>query len=637
MRQFLVFLFVVVITGANAQTIFSYGNHQVTQTEFWKAYSKNNTGPVTEQSIREYLDLYIRFKLKVQAAYDAKLDTLPNITSDVAGFRAQIIDQYMRQQPYTKQLITEAAERSNLEVEVAHVFIAYLKDSTGAKTQIDKAYAELQQGADFGKTAAAYSNNNYVKSSNGYIGFISVFSLPYEFESIVYGLQPGTYSKPVSGKQGWHIFKVISKRPASGKMKAAHILFAIPPGSTTEEKALIQQKAQTVYYLLSQGEDFEKTVLAYSNDRATYMSGGVLPDFTYATYDPTFSKAAFALTKDGEISKPVLTAYGWHIIKRIGWEPVKNNLTDPSVLQEWTDKVNADPRYNIAVNKMKDEMKKVAAYKQFPYNEKALWALTDSTLKAKNYAAIFKANKQKQLFQLKGKTVSVADWLQYAKSRNANTNEAPTFFPALMKEFVDNTVEQYYKDRLESINQDFLFQLNEFKEGSLLFEVMERKIWSVAPTDTAGLIRYYNNNKSKYKWQASVNAVIFNCADTSIARQAFDMMKENPGKWKEYMDRFGGNALADSGRFEYSQLPVKQGTVFTPNTFTPIETNANDGSSSFCYIIKNNTSEDQRSFEEAKGLVINDYQTLLEDKWIADLKKKYPLKVNEAAIKKLVK
>ena len=231
----------------------------------------------------------------------------------------------------------------------------------------------------------------------------------------------------------------------------------------------------------------------------------------------------------------------------------------------------------------------------------------------------------------------MADWLQYAKSRNANTNEAPTFFPALMKEFVDNTVEQYYKDRLESINQDFLFQLNEFKEGSLLFEVMERKIWSVAPTDTAGLIRYYNNNKSKYKWQASVNAVIFNCADTSIARQAFDMMKENPGKWKEYMDRFGGNALADSGRFEYSQLPVKQGTVFTPNTFTPIETNANDGSSSFCYIIKNNTSEDQRSFEEGKGLVINDYQTLLEDKWIADLKKKYPLKVNEAAIKKLVK
>jgi peptidyl-prolyl cis-trans isomerase SurA len=190
---------------------------------------------------------------------------------------------------------------------------------------------------------------------------------------------------------------------------------------------------------------------------------------------------------------------------------------------------------------------------------------------------------------------------------------------------------------LETINEDFRYQIKEFTEGSLLFEVMEREIWSKAPTDSAGLINYYKAHKSNYKWQPSVSAIVFNCSDTATANEALKMMKQNPMRWKEYMDNMGGKALADSGRFEYAQLPIKQGTVLTAGLVTPVEVNVNDGSSSFCYIVKNFPDADQRTYDEAKGLVINDYQLLLEDKWINQLKKKYPVKVNEVVVKGLGK
>lgn len=638
MRNILFFASLFFCLSSNAQILFTYGKNQVDKQEFWRAFSKNNNGLKDEKSIREYLDLFIRFKLKVQAAKDAKLDTLPNIKNDVAGFRAQMIEQYIRNQGSAKELVQEAFERSKSELEIAHVFVGFEKDSAKAKAQIEKAYQQLQSGASFNETVKQFSTNEYVKNTNGYIGFITTFSLPYELENTVYNLTPGSISKPVTGVNGYHIFKLLSKRKSEGTMKAAQILIVLPQNPTTEELNTAKARAQMVYDKLKSGEKFEDMVLSYSDDKLTFSMGGKLPDFTFTSHDVTFSKAAFALQKDGDISEPVLTSNGYHIIKRISLTPHSNELTDPVAMQQLEEKVSADPRMNVAVRKMKQEILKATGYKALPYDEKQLWTLTDTMLKSKNYASFFKLNQQKPLFQLKNKNISVADWLKYAKSQQTNANATLQMpYKAMMKEFIDQTAEQYYKDRLETMNEDFRFQLKEFSEGSLLFEVMERKIWSVAPLDSAGLVNYYNKNKSKYKWQPSVNAIIFNCSDTAIANQALNMMQKDPTKWKEYMDGFNGTALADSGRFELNQLPVTDQSNLKTGTCTSVVTNSNDGSSSFCYIMKMYNTEDQRSFDEAKGLVINDYQLLLEERWINQLKKKYPVKVNEAVVKSMLK
>ena len=195
MRNILLILCMAAFFSSQSQTLFTYGTNKVDQKEFWRAYSKNNNGATDEKSIREYLDLFIRFKLKVQAAKDAKIDTLPTIKNDIAGFRAQIIEQFMRNQSAGKDMTTEAVERSKTEIEAAHIFIAYDKDSAKAKTQIDKAWQQLQTGVDFKQVAKEFSNNAYVKSTDGYLGYISVFSLPYEMENILYGMPAGSYSQ----------------------------------------------------------------------------------------------------------------------------------------------------------------------------------------------------------------------------------------------------------------------------------------------------------------------------------------------------------------------------------------------------------------------------------------------------------
>jgi peptidyl-prolyl cis-trans isomerase SurA len=638
MRYILSFLLLTVVFSSKAQTLFTYGTNKVDKAEFWRAFTKNNSGATDEKAIRDYLDLFVRFKLKVQAAKEAKLDTLPTIQNDIAAFRAQMVEQFMRNQTAVEELALEAIERSRSEVEIAHVFVAFGTDSSKAKASIDKAYIQLKGGADFAAVSRSFSTNDYVKSTDGYIGFVTVFTLPYDLETAIYTTAVGSYSKPVAGATGYHIFKVLSKRASLGKLKAAQILIAVPANATKEEIAEAKTKADMVYSLIQKGEPFEKLAQTYSDDKLTYSNGGLMPEFEYTKYDASFGSAAFGLAKDGDVTKPVQTVSGFHIIKRISLTAASDVKKDQQLLNDYAEKVNNDPRIYVAYAKQKKEILKATNYKAIAYNEADVWTITDTTLKAKNYVSFYKANEQKGLFQLGKKKYTVTDWLKFVKSKQtAGYTPQRSQYKQMMNEFIDETAGQYYKDRLEFTNAELGSQLKEFREGSMLFEIMERKIWSVAPTDSVGLLTYYNRNKAKYNWQPSVNAVIFNCADTAVANRAFAMMKKDPLNWKAHMDMLGGTALADSSRFELTQLPVAEGTVLNPGDLTAIITNPNDGSSSFCYIIKKYDGKEPRSYEEAKGLVINDYQLDLEEKWIAQLKKKYPVKINEAVLKSMVK
>ncbi len=619
-----------VVTG---QTLFRFGNHTVSKEEFWRAYSKNNNGTASEASIREYLDLYVKFKLKVQAAKDQKLDTLASIKNDVAGFRAQMAEQYMQKLPFRKAMITEAAERSRSRIEVSHLFIEYGSDSSVAKNTIDKAYIQLQQGADFAITSRNVSTDPYVKAKDGYIGYISVFSLPYDMENVVYGLKPGSFSKPVAGKNGWHIFKVTDIKSNTTLLKAAHILFSYASDASQEERSKAQQRADSIYQLLLKGADFGKMAAENSNDKFTYQTEGALPLFSYTDHDPVFTNIAFSLKQAGDLSAPFQTSAGWHIVKWIGKEEINTDLQDAAIFDQWTQKVGQDARMKVVTAKEKEAVRTASGYKLSPYNEEGLWALTDSMLEAKDYVNIYKANKQKKLFQLTEQAVTFTDWLKYVKDKKmaAGTN-ALDGYDELMQAFTESTITQYYKDHLEKINPDFKYQMQEFFEGSLLFEVMERNVWSVASTDTAGLKKYYATRSGQYTWKKSASAIIFNCADSTTANKIHGDMQKDPLPWKQYAEASNGYALADSSRFEISQLPTEEKSI-SLNRLSSVVNNPNDGSSSFCYVTEVHPENEKRNFEEAKGLVINDYQLFLEEKWLNEQKKKYPVKVDEAVLK----
>lgn len=621
----------------NSQVLFRYGSNVVTKDEFSRAYSKNNTGPSTESTVREYLDLYIKFKLKVQAAKDQKMDTLASIKNDVAGFRAQMAEQYMQKLPYRREMIEQAAERSKKRLEVSHIFIEYGADSSLAKAAIDKAAGQLQQGADFAITARTVSTDPYVKATDGYIGYVSVFSLPYDLENVVYALKVGGFSKPAPGKNGWHIFKVTDIQSNNTLIKAAQILLAYAPDASQEERSLVKQKADSLYELLLKGADFGALASRNSNDKFTYQSEGVLPLFNYTYFDPAFAQTAFSLKKEGELSKPFLTSAGWHIIKLIGKEASQTDLKDVEILEQWTQKVNQSERIKVVTAKEKEAIKNASGYKVLAYDQSSLWALTDSMLAAKDYVVFYKTNKKNNLFQLTNQMVTVTDWLKFIKDKKAEAgNNALNGYNELMEAFTESTVTQYYKDHLEKINPDFRYQMQEFFEGSMLFEVMERNIWSVATTDSAGLKNFYLPSAGQYTWKKSASAIIFNCADTATANIIYNKMKQDPTQWKMYSEASNGYSLADSSRFELNQLPIDEKSI-EKGVLSSSVINVNDGSASFCYITLIHPENEQRNFEEAKGLVINDYQLFLEEKWLKEQKKKYPIKIDENVLKTVKK
>lgn len=620
-----------------SQTLFTYGNKQVSKEEFVRAYQRNYNGPVTAENLQEYLDLYIRFKLKVQAAKDAKMDTLPHIKNDVAAFREQLIESYLRNEEEVNRLVKEAFERNREEIEIAHVFVAYGSDSLQAKNKIMEAWKQLQSGEAFEKVATTYSTNDYVKKSAGYVGYITAFTLPYALENVAYSLTPGSYSAPVNGPFGYHILRSISRRASGGLFKGAHILIAFPPGATRD---VIEQRkllADSVYHLLKNGADFAQLARQFSDDKTSYLMGGKLPEFNIAQYDAAFTQAAFALPTNGAFSPPVYTDHGYHIILRQDVVPPPADLSNPEVQTAFLTKVNTDSRINTAIEKMKKEILAKTGFQALSYEEKSLWALTDSVLKAGNNKKILTDQTSKTLFRLGGKNFTVSQWLEYAQKIKSNNN-APFYgtYATMMQNFIEETALEHYKANMEKYNPAFSAQIREFMEGNLLFEIMEKNIWSKAPADTAGLLAYYRAHAGKYIWEPSVSAIIYNCADTLIARTVATQMQNDPLQWKRYMDLYGGRAIADSGRFELTQLPLPDRSMPAAHTLTPIVVNEMDGSASFCYIVQTHPNKEPRSFEDAKGLIINDYQQVLEEKWIAALKKQYPVKVNQTVLQQIL-
>ena len=632
-------LIALLMPGAylSAQTLFTYGKHKVDKEEFLRAFNKNNTAGKSEQSIRDYLDLFIAFKLKVQAAKDRKMDTLPAQKNDLLNFRRQIEADYMTDNGMIHTLVMEAFKRSGEDIRLSHIFIPFnagyiqnpaahtATDTLPAFENIHKAYAELKNGGDFSAVAEKYSSDPSVKKNKGDIGFITVFSLPYELESVAFSLPNGAFSLPYKSSAGYHIIKRTVTKPAAGKMRAAQILLAYTPDASEEEKQIQKNLADSLYQALQKGSDFFTLAKQFSSERNAYSTGGLMPDFGVGRYDPVFENAVFALQKDGDVSIPFETAFGIHIVKRIKHFPVSTDSTQAEAL--FKEAVTQDARVAIARDQFVGRIMNEIGYQKQFQQDLLLWHVTDSFLVNNNFTPQKNITDNTVLFSFHKESKTIKDWLSFIRSVK-NNYAAPLPYTDLMKQFVAVSAKSYYQAHLEDYNTAFRNQLTEFSEGNQLFEIMEEQVWGKAAKDKKGLQNYYEQHKAKYTWGPSVNAVFFTTADPETAESISNDISSYAGKWKTLGESTQGKIIADSARFELEQIPGAKGNI-QAGQITERITDTTNGSTNFMYVLNVYDQPAQRSFEEARGLVINDYQAVLEAQWIKSLKKKYPVKINE--------
>jgi len=649
-RVLILSLFVVLFSssllyssGLSAQTLFTVDGTPITKEEFLKAFSKNNTGIVpTEKAYRDYLDLYIRYKLKVKAAYAAQLDTLPAQRTELQNFRSQVADAYMKDQESMDRLVREVSVRGQKDIHLAHIYFALPKIATPTDTlrAYEKAmtvYNELKKGKKFGEVAAAVSDDPTAKSNRGDIGYITIFTLPYELESLAYSLAPGQFSRPYRSKGGYHIFKDEGEKKALGRIKVAQILLSFPPGASAAVREQVRVRADSIYRALQLGADFAALARTFSSDNLSYQNGGEMPEFGVGHYDSAFEATAFGLARDGEISRPLATEFGYHIIKRLSRKPFPPKM-DEAAMAGLRQQVLNDPRVEISRQALYNRIFRETGFARAAIPEAELWAFMDSAFRNPGYSSNGGSlTNSTMIFSYSQRAYTIKDWIDFVRVTKPTRAGSSLSDKDLLQRYIERTAMDYYRNHLEQYNKDFAFQLNEFKEGNLLFEIMQRKIWDKASTDSAGLLKYYDAHKGKYWWNASADALLFTCNNTGTAETLKARLTSGAvGAWRTYADSIGSAIQADSGRYELPQIP---GTAFSAPaaaSFTEFTGNKADNTVSFAYILTLYNNREPRSYHDARGFVINDYQGFLEEQWVQGLRKEYPVNVDEKVFKTLL-
>jgi peptidyl-prolyl cis-trans isomerase SurA len=626
--------------SSQAQTLFTYGKQPVTVKEFLRAYQKNKTGPTDEKGFREYFNLYVNSRLKIHEARQEKLDTIPQLVSDLQTLRLQILPGYLNDKASVQKLVDEAFTRAQKDIHLQHIFISFKQgtdaDIADAKKKAALAEAEIKNGTAFSDVANKYSDDPNVKDNAGDIGWITVFNLPYQLENVAYATPTGKVSGVFESRAGLHIFKNMAERKDPGKINAAEILLAFPPNANAEDKTRQEQLADSLYKRLQAHEDFSKLATQFSLDQLSASSNGQMSEFGVGDYEPSFEQLVYSM-KDGEISKPFLSSHGYHIVKRISLTPVTTNKGDEKYIAALKDKVTNNDRILTIKETLAKKLRSTIPIKEQGIALGEIAAYTDSILEYKKPNIPVQIKPGTTVLEVSGKKLSASDWIAYAQPNRVNTNGGPAkSIGVLWDQFKTAKVVEYYEDHLEKYNEDFRNQINEFAEGNLFFEVMQQNVWTPAQSDSVALAKYYQLHKTNYKWNKSADAIVFFTPDEETSREFSSKLNAAPAKWRELLKQYDQRVTSDSARYDLAQLPADVKGA-KQDAITPIQVNKTDNTTSFAYIVKLYPGGEPMSYAEAKGLVINDYQSELEKKWIEKLRKKYPVVVNEKALNDIIK
>ncbi len=624
--------------------LFSIAGNKVPVSEFLYIYKKNlgNKADFSRKSLEEYLDLYIKFKLKVQKAKDMKLDKSDAFKKEMAGYREQLAKSYLVDKEVSEKLIREAYDRMQKDLKVSHILVSTgprNKYEDKAKQRINKIYNELKEGKSFSDLAKRYSDDKYSVNAGGSLGWVTAM-LPngfYEFENQIYSLKPGEFSKPFRTKFGYHIVKLEAERPARGEIEASHILIR----DRKKGKPIPGAKAKidSIYDRLVAGENFVQLARKYSMDNKTAIKGGYLGYFGINKYDQVFEDQAFSLKNNNDFTKPFKTTLGWHIIKRMSKPGIKPYN---QVRKNLINKINKNERFEIARKALIEKIKKEAGFKESPKVLKGYISKLDKSF----YSFKWKTPEYKDtlLFQLGNKNVMLSDFVKYITNnqrKRLQIRKKTSVEESVMKiydSFVSDESIKYEESHLEEKYPDFKFLMQEYTEGNLLFEVMEKEVWNKASSDTVGLKKFYEENKNNYQWKprAELYTYTIHTDNKKLIKKILKYIKKRSHKKlikkfnkKKQLVTFKIDKLEINSK-ELKGLKFKKGEISEPffDKDKKIVT------------VKKITKiipKSPKTLDEAKGYVIADYQEYLEKKWLDNLKKEYKVVVNKQVFENLIK
>jgi peptidyl-prolyl cis-trans isomerase SurA len=564
------------------------------------------------------------------------MDTAKSFIEELSGYRKQLAQPYLVDKQVSENLIREAYDRMKTDVRALHVLIkcdqnALPKDTIEAYNKAMKIRGEIIKGADFTATARKYSDDPSVKDNGGDLGFFTSMQMVYPFETAAYNLKVGEISNPVRTRFGYHIIKLEETRPAQGEVKVAHITIRSAANANQEDSLKAYQKIKEIYDKLKAGEKFEDLARQYSEDQSSAKSGGVLPVFGTGRMVPEFEKAAFALKNPDDYSQPVKTSYGWHIIKLI---EKKGIGSFESMQAELKQKIQKDSRSELSKSSMINRIKSKYNYKENQKSRDEFMKTLDSTLVQGKWTADKATGLNKTMFTLGTNSYSQSDFAKYVvdhQTKHDGTAKPSVMAANMYNDWVKESALAYEETKLDSLYPEFRNLMQEYRDGILLFELTDKKVWSKAVKDTVGLQDYYQKNKTNYMWPERVDATIYTNADANISREVRKLMKKIDDD-DTLMARVNKssqlNLQVKSGKFAKGENDALDKFNWVPG----ISSDMNYDNHVVFVNIKKVLPSAPKNLDEAKGLITADYQNELEKEWIKSLRAKYPYTVNQGVV-----
>ena len=613
--------------------ILTIAGENVPKSEFERVFKKNNNKDSTfdKKAVDDYLQLYINYKLKVKEALELGMDTVRAFIDELGGYRKQLAQPYLVDKQVGENLLREAYNRMKTDVRASHILIkcdpnALPKDTTDAYNKALKVRSEIVKGADFTTTAKKYSDDPSVKDNGGDLGFFTSLQMVYPFESAAYTLKNGETSLPVRTRFGYHIIKVTETRPAQGEVKVAHIMIKAGVGLNHDDSLKAVQKINEIYNKLKAGDKFDDLAKQYSEDQSSAKNGGQLPPFGTGRMVPEFEKAAFALKTTDDFSEPVKTSYGWHIIKLI---EKKGIGTYEEVQSDLKQKIQKDSRSELSKSSMISRIKSKYSFKENQKAKDEFMKTVDSSFTQGKWTTDKVTGLKNTMFWLGTGTHSQEDFAKYIVDHEVKHEASGTplvLANNMYNDWVKEIALAFEETKLDSLYPDFRNLMQEYRDGILLFELTDKKVWSKAVKDTTGLHEFYEKNKSNYMWGVRVEATIYTCSDVAVAKEVRKLMKKIDDD-DTLMVRINKssqlNLQVKSGKFAKGDNEIIDMFKWIPG----ISADMNHDKQIVFVNIKKVIPSTTKNLDEAKGLITADYQNQLEKEWITSLRTKYKVTI----------
>lgn len=611
----------------NSQTLMTIDNEVITKSDFLKVYNKN-IELVLDKDQRDfdyYLNLFINYKLKLAEAKLLGYDQKESYLREFNMYKEQLSKAYMTDQKVSEALLLEAYERTKNEVYVQHILVRLQpgQDTLSSYNKI-KALRPRLKNEEFSDLQNELHNGKSIFVED--LGYFSAFKMVYDFENMAFSTPVDSVSEPFKTQFGYHVLKVIDKRPSRGQVEVAHIMVS----NTKRDSTIVpKQRIRELHRLVTQGEDFESLAKQFSDDKSSAVKGGVLRPFKSGEINSeTFVETAFKLENVGDISDPIETQFGWHILKLISKRPVSDYESLRSNLEQ---NVKRDSRSQMIRKSMLKQLRSTYNIDE-PYKE----ILGKTLLLNENTWTLNKQNPGSVLLTIEEEEVTFSSFLSHLskikKVMNSNF-DSTTFLNQQYNTFLDQKLLDYKKNHLVEENTEYADVLQEYKDGLVLFDLMQDKIWNAAKNDSLGLQNYYQSNLEAYTSVEKIKGTIVNSSQKKALKSVQSLWAKGQTNQaiSKKLNAKKQTIIMSSGTFDINDSILPTGVKYNEGTSKIIS----NGNNYVILKIDQLIPESVQPFETVKGQVISDYQKRIESQWIESLRGKFQVEINAVVLKNL--